>query len=71
MQLGWDIEPKKLAPRVWLKLQDEAKLALQHLELTELAEDDGMDKLFAFLDAQFLSEDYDIELMRLSQPFGI
>ena len=52
-QFGYDVEPKLLAPRVWLRLKGEAKDAVDTLDIDELAKDDGMKKLLAILDKEF------------------
>ena len=50
---AFDVPAKNLAPRVWLKLRGEAKEAVEHLEISELNTDDGMDVLWDILDKAF------------------
>ena len=52
-QFGYDVEPKMLAPRVWLRLTGEAKDAVDTLDIEDLAKDDGMKKLWTLLDKEF------------------
>jgi hypothetical protein len=52
-QFGYDVEPKMLAPRVWLRLTGEAKDAVDTIDIEDLAKDDGMKKLWTLLDKEF------------------
>ena len=52
-RFGFDVAPKKLAPRIWLKLRGEARQAVEHLTIEELAVEDGVDKLLGVLDKSF------------------
>ncbi len=55
-QFGYDVEPKMLAPRVWLCLTSETKDAVDTIDIEDLAKDDGMKKLWTLLDKEFVQD---------------
>ena len=63
---AFEIAPKKLGPRIWLKLRGEARAAVEHIKIEELAVEDGADKLLAVLDTAFSQ----LEVDRLEETYG-
>lgn len=51
--LAFDVPAKQLAPRVWLRLRGEAWDDVDHLDIAELNDEDGMRKIWNILDAEF------------------